>query len=80
MLQALQTGKKVVGIKQLRKALREGIVQTVFLARNADPKLTEPVEGQCRELNVPCIWVETMHELGSACGIDVGAAAAATLQ
>lgn len=79
MLQELQTGKKVVGIKQLRKALKDGTAKTVFLARNADPKLTEPVQTQCQAQNVPCTWVETMQELGTACGIDVGAAAAATL-
>lgn len=79
MLNELQTGKKIVGIKQLRKALKDGTVKTVFLARNADPKLVEPTARTCQEQNVPCIWVETMHELGCACGIDVGAAAAATL-
>ena len=40
MLQELQTAKRVVGIKQLRKALREGVATTVFIAENADLRLT----------------------------------------
>ena len=75
MLEELKTGSTVVGLKQLRKVLKDGTVQKVFLARNAEPRLVEPIE----EKNVPCIWVDTMAQLGTACGIDVGAAAAALL-
>lgn len=80
MLEELKTSPSVVGLKQLRKALRDNAAQTVFLAKNADPRLVEPIEAQCREQQIPCVWVETMSELGDACGIDVGAAAAATLR
>ena len=80
MLEELKTGPIVVGLKQLRKALRDGGVRTVFLARNAEPRLVEPIEAQCTAQSIPCVWVETMSELGTACGIDVGAAAAATLR
>ena len=74
------TGKKiVVGAKQLRKALVSGMANKVFLAQNADPAITEPIEAMCRENQVPFLWVRTMAELGSACGIEVGAAAAAVV-
>lgn len=79
VLEELKTGSTVVGLKQLRKVLKDGTVQKVFLARNAEPRLVEPIEALCREKNVPCIWVDTMAQLGTACGIDVGAAAAALL-
>lgn len=79
MLEELKTGSTVVGLKQLRKVLKDGTVQKVYLARNADPRLVTPIETLCQEKNVPCIWVETMAQLGTACGIDVGAAAAALL-
>ena len=69
----------IVGVKQLKKALQKGIAQRVFLAKNADPALTEPVVQLCRQHKVDCSWVATMAELGSACGIDVGAAAAAVV-
>ena len=80
MLEELRVGPIVVGLKQLRKALKDGTVRTVFLARNAEPRLVEPIEMLCRENEVACVWVETMAELGTACGIDVGAAAAATVR
>ena len=71
--------KIVVGAKQLRKALLAGRVRYVFLAQDADPGLTEPIEELCREKSVQYAWVPTMAELGSACGIEVGAAAAAAV-
>ena len=71
--------KVVVGTKQLRKALQAGRAAEVFLAENADPAITEPLEEMCRKLHIQITWVRTMAELGRACGIEVGAAAAAVL-
>ena len=75
------SGKKVVaGAKQLRKAMAAKNVYRVFLARNADPAITEPLEALCKQNNVSYTWVKSMTELGHACGIEVGAAAAATVK
>ena len=71
--------KTVVGAKQLRKALKNGNARCVFLAENADPAITEPIAQLCEENSIPCTWVTTMADLGRACGIEVGAAAAATV-
>ena len=79
MLNELKNTPKVVGIKQLRKALNRGRVQEVFLARDADPALTDPLETLAEEQGVPVQWVSAMKELGQACGIAVGAAAAGLL-
>ena len=70
----------VVGAKQLRKALLSGSAQQVYLARNADPAMTEPLCALCQLYNVPFTWVKSKTELGQACGIEVGAAAAATVK
>ena len=80
MLDELKTAKRIVGIKQLRRALSSGNVRKVFLAEDADPRLTEPLESLCESLGVSCVLVPQMHELGNACGIDVGAAAAGILR
>ena len=72
--------KMVVGAKQLRKALEKGMTKFVCLAKNADPAITEPIASKCLALEVPVTWVSTMQELGCACGIDVGAAAAAAVE
>ncbi len=80
MLEELRQGPAVVGLKQLRKALRDGAARKVFLARDADARLVEPVEAQCAAQGVECVWTASMAELGAACGIEVGAAAAAILK
>ena len=73
-------GKRtVVGAKQLRKALASGQAKLVFLAANADPAITEPIEALCQLNHVEYAWVRSMTDLGHACGIEVGAAAAAAL-
>ena len=79
MLDELKTQRKVVGVKQLRKSLKSGQVIRAFIAANADPRLTEPLEEECIRLGVELIVVSTMAELGKACGISVGAAAAGIL-
>ena len=80
MLAELTRQKVVVGSRQLRKALDRGTAKFVVLARNADPAITEPIEAICRYNDIACTWVATMAELGQACGIDVGAAAAAAVE
>ena len=69
----------VVGTKQLKKALTNGRARRVWLAENADPAITEPLEALCRIYCVECSWVASKSELGRACGIEVGAAAAAAV-
>ena len=71
--------KVVVGAKQLRKSLEKGSARRVLLARNADPAITEPIEAICLKNHVDYVWVSSMLELGRACGIEVGAAAAAAV-
>jgi len=79
VLDELKTANKVVGIKQLRKAIAAGKVKKVFLAADADPMLTDPLAEQCRERKIDVISVPTMRQLGAACSISVDAAAAAIL-
>ena len=73
----LSRQKLVVGAKQLRKALKAGSARQVYLAENADPAITEPLAALCEESSVVVAWVKSMAELGRACGIEVGTAAAA---
>jgi len=79
MLSQLAHRQVVVGSKQLRKAMESGRATYVFLARNADPAITEPIEAMCRSRNIRYAWVPNKTELGHACGIEVGAAAAAAV-
>ena len=68
-----------MGTKQLKKALVSSRARYVFLAENADPAITEPIAELCARSNIQITWVSTMSDLGRACGIEVGAAAAAVV-
>ena len=70
---------KVVGIKQSGRALREGRVRKVFLARDADPMVLTNIEALCVGQNVPVEKDATMRELGLSAGIAVGASVIALL-
>ena len=78
--QEMSRQKIVVGAKQLRKALAAGTAVRVYLAENADPAITEPILTQCKLNSVAYTWVRSMTDLGRACGIEVGAAAAAAVR
>ena len=79
---ASEMGEKplIVGAKQIRKSLENGRAARVYLAENADPAITEPLAALCELNSVPCIWVPSKEALGNACGIEVGAAAAAAVK
>ncbi|MCF2669733.1 MAG: ribosomal L7Ae/L30e/S12e/Gadd45 family protein [Butyricicoccus sp.] len=74
MLSQLSQAAKVVGVKQSKKAIRDGNAQTVFVADDAEQRVIRPIRELCSEMQVELVEVPTMVELGDAAGIDVGAA------
>lgn len=79
MLSQLAAAAKVVGVKQSKKAIRDGKASRVYIALDAEQRVLRPICDLCREMAVPVEEVTTMAELGDACAIDVGAAVAAIL-
>lgn len=79
MLSELQHAAKVVGIKQVRRALSDGRAKRLYLAQDADPQLTQPLERQAQEQGVETVRVQSMRALGKACGVAVGAACGAVV-
>ena len=79
MLTEFSNKARVVGAKQVKRALEAGRVLRVFLASDADPRVTEPIAEACAEKGVKVETVPSMKELGKACGISVGAAVAASV-
>ena len=80
MPERLTSSRKVIGTKQLLKALRAGRVRIAYVADDADPFLREPLVEQCQAAGVEVVPVATMKELGKLCGIHVGAACAGLLR
>jgi len=52
----------------------------VYVARDADRRVTDPIVRSARERGVEVVEVSSMAALGRACGIAVDAAAAAVLE
>lgn len=75
MLEELKSKDKVIGIKQSLKAVENGSVKTVYIAKDADEKVVSPLKELCRKNALEIVYIENMKLLGKACGIDVGAAA-----
>ena len=75
----LKTKAKVVGLKQSRKAVKDGAAAIAFIAGDADMKVRQPFESLCAEAGVKVEYAESCAELGKACGIEVGCAVAAIL-
>ena len=78
MISELASQEKVIGVKQSRKAIREGRAKRVYLACDADPAITEPVAASCAEA-IPVETDYTLSQLGQACRISVGASVVAVL-
>ena len=71
---------KVVGLKQVLREAQAGKVERVYIAKNAEDHLKDKISEALKDSNIPLIEVETMEELGSVCGIKIGAACAAILK
>ena len=79
MISELASQEKVIGVKQSRKAIRDGRAKRVYLAVDADPAITDPVAVGCLEAGIPVETGHTMAQLGQACRITVGASVVAIL-
>jgi len=76
-VEALKSGaNKVVGTKQVLRALKAGTLQKAYVANDADTFLFQRIVTAAEAAGVPCVRVASMKELGVVCGVDVAAAAA----
>jgi large subunit ribosomal protein L7A len=66
-------GNKVIGIKQCTKSILNGKGTILYVAKDADSNLTNPLIELANEKKVKIIIINTMKELGKMCGIDVKA-------
>lgn len=74
-----QAKRRTVGMKETLKAVQSREAKLVYLAQDAEDRVTEPIRSIATTHSIPVIEVESMETLGRICGIEVGAAAAALL-
>lgn len=70
---------RAVGAHQTAKAIARGKAREAFIAADADRRVLEPVIKAASERGLSLTEIKTMTALGRACGIAVGATAAAVL-
>jgi large subunit ribosomal protein L7A len=73
-------GKKIVGAKQTLKMVKNDMAEAVYVAMDAESRVTKSVIEACKQYGVELIYIDTMQKLGSMVSIDVGAAIACVLK
>jgi large subunit ribosomal protein L7A len=72
--------KRIVGLKQVLKGVKEGVFAKIYVASDADEIIRLKILSACAENKIIYEEVFSMLELGNACAIDVGAATAGVLK
>lgn len=72
--------KKVIGIKQCTKAMKNGEGYVLYVAKDANARLISPIIQLAKEKNIDIVEISTMNELGKISGIEVKSAAMLTLE
>ena len=76
MLEKLKNAQKVVGTRRLLRAIQNGEIEEAYVARDADLFILRQVREACAAAGVRMVEVDTMKELGQACGVEVKTASA----
>lgn len=80
VLEVLKSSNKAIGIKQSLKAVENKTAKMVFIASDADEKITGSLKELCLSNSIEIVYADTMKLLGKACGIEVGASAVCILK
>ena len=69
-------GKPFIGIRQaMRAVVSNQPIEKVYIAKDADRRITGKLERLCRERGIELCYAESRLALGRSFGIDVGASA-----
>ena len=76
-MQELKSSKKrIIGLKQTIRAIVNNTLKRVYLAKDADSYIMQSVINACNGKDLEIVYIDTMKELGEACGIEIGASTA----
>ncbi|WP_297519785.1 ribosomal L7Ae/L30e/S12e/Gadd45 family protein [uncultured Clostridium sp.] len=73
-------GIKVIGVKQSLKVIKVNSKVVLYIAVDANEKITDVIKKIAIEKSIDIIYIDTMKKLGLMCGIDVKASAALRLK
>lgn len=74
------TGKIKKGTNEVTKVVERGVALLVLVGEDVQPEeIVAHIPALSDEKKVPYIFIKKQQELGAACGLDVGCAAAAVI-
>ncbi|WP_181362796.1 ribosomal L7Ae/L30e/S12e/Gadd45 family protein [Sulfoacidibacillus thermotolerans] len=75
-----QQQMRVVGLSSTLRALQKGHLIEVYLAKDAEHRVLQPLQKQCEERGISIVWVDSQLALGRACGLRIGTSAVGILR
>ena len=69
-----------IGFKEVMNLISQGCAVRVVVAQDCEDKIKVPVSQAAESAGIKTEYAQTMHELGKACAIDVGASCAAVVK
>ena len=75
----LAVPERIVGEREVRRAIEKGLLRKLFVAADGDEKVTKPVREAATGLGVEVEVVDSKLKLGRACAIERPAALAGLL-
>jgi large subunit ribosomal protein L7A len=80
MVHELSGQQRVAGLKQVMRCAREAALDKVYIAKDADEDIIEKLKAECDKHRIAYDMSLTMHQIGTACEIEVGSACAGVLK
>ncbi len=78
MYKELKTAKnRLVGTKQVLKAIAADEVEVLYIAKDADTDIRDKILSAASGRAISVVYADNMHDLGEVCGIEVCTACAA---
>jgi len=76
LLDMLSTGNKYVGLNQTTRAVESDKAKVVYIANDAEERITTKLRTLCNNKSIQVVNIDTMLELGKACGVGIATAVA----
>lgn len=80
MVHELSGPERVAGLKQVMRYARESALEKVYIAKDADEDITAKLKAECEKHKIAYDMSLTMHQIGTACEIEVGSACAGVMK
>jgi len=78
---ARETGKIKKGANEATKAIERGVAQLVIIGSDVEPaEIVMHLAPLCEEKQIPYVFIKQQNDVGAACGLEVGSAAAAIIK